>query len=359
MQEKVEEILQFIAPNARQDLKEIAVKHCLGFTGSDSGRELLGSHGSFLGSIISLLEDVNTEVTKNSFQILVNLSAEETFIRNILNIKDPDKGPTVLKVIFAILAQATSDLSDLACRLLCNLSRWSDGCQQVTEMLREGSVTLHMLVNKFTEGGKGHSEYDYLAPTIENLTQTTEGRRWLLDRTSGSLQKLLPYISCMWSEVRRRGIVGAVRNCCFEPDCHDWLLSDDVELLPHLLLPLAGPEEFDPDETDKLPVDLQYLAADKQREPCPCVRIMLIEAINQLCATKPCRLYIRDKQTYLILRELHKWEQDKLVLVACENLVDVMISDEPAPELENLHQVDIPEHLVDKFNKMDEELNKL
>jgi len=59
-------------------------------------------------------------------------------------------------------------------------------------------------------------------------------------------------------------------------------LSDAVDLLPRLLLPLAGPEELSEDEMDKLPVDLQYLQPDKQREPDADIRRMLVEALNQV-----------------------------------------------------------------------------
>ena len=60
------------------------------------------------------------------------------------------------------------------------------------------------------------------------------------------------------------------------------MLSDSVDLLPRLLLPLAGPEEFDDDDMDKLPDDLQYLSPEKTREPDPDIRIMLLEAIYQV-----------------------------------------------------------------------------
>ncbi len=53
-------------------------------------------------------------------------------------------------------------------------------------------------------------------------------------------------------------------------------------MLPRLLLPLAGPEEFDDDDTERLPADLQYLPPDKTREPDPDIRCMLIEAIYQV-----------------------------------------------------------------------------
>ena len=54
-------------------------------------------------------------------------------------------------------------------------------------------------------------------------------------------------------------------------------------------------------------------------------RLMLLEALNQLCATKVVREMLRKANTYLILREFHKWEKDKNCLLACENVVDILI----------------------------------
>lgn len=34
------------------------------------------------------------------------------------------------------------------------------------------------------------------------------------------------------------------------PGCHEWLLSDAVDVLPFLLLPLAGPEELTEEENE-------------------------------------------------------------------------------------------------------------
>ena len=63
---------------------------------------------------------------------------------------------------------------------------------------------------------------------------------------------------------------------------HDWLLSETVDILPHLLLPLAGPEELDEEEMEKLPPDLQYLGEEKERESDPVIRRMLLESLLQV-----------------------------------------------------------------------------
>ena len=72
-----------------------------------------------------------------------------------------------------------------------------------------------------------------------------------------------------------------IKFAYFTAAYHDWLLGDDVDILPRLLLPLAGPEEFDDDDMAKLPDELQYLEPDKQREDDPDIRKMLVEAVHQ------------------------------------------------------------------------------
>ena len=69
---------------------------------------------------------------------------------------------------------------------------------------------------------------------------------------------------------------------CFMLDYHEWLLGEEVDILPSLLLPLAGPEQYEEQEMEKLPEDLQYLPDDKQRETDPDIRKMLIEALTKV-----------------------------------------------------------------------------
>lgn len=82
---------------------------------------------------------------------------------------------------------------------------------------------------------------------------------------------------------------------------------------------------------------------------------MLLEAITQLCVNKENREFIRDKNTYVILRELHKWEKDRKSLLACENLVDILIRTEEEIGRENLKDLEVPADMQEKFTKMDED----
>lgn len=95
------------------------------------------------------------------------------------------------------------------------------------------------------------------------------------------VQRLLPLTQYPDSSVRRGGVVGTLRNCCFEhreswwgcclmggigcslgplwtglhscfsPGHHEWLLGPEVDVLPFLLLPLAGPEDFSEEEMER------------------------------------------------------------------------------------------------------------
>ena len=53
-----------------------------------------------------------------------------------------------------------------------------------------------------------------------------------------------------------------------------------MDILPYLLLPLAGPEEFSESEMDGLPLELQYLEETKEREGDIEIRKMLVEALT-------------------------------------------------------------------------------
>merc|ERR1719427_1636616 len=144
-------------------------------------------------------------------------------------------------------------------------------------------------------------------------------------------------------------------NCLFETEYHDWLLSEDVDILPFLLLPLAGPEEYSASENEELPIDLQYLPNDKQRETNREIIILLAESLFQLCSTKSCRLKLKDSGSYYILRELHKSvdEEDVKLGQAIENVIHVLIGDEPASEEhDNLREIKIPEDVAKKFENV-------
>ncbi len=68
-----------------------------------------------------------------------------------------------------------------------------------------------------------------------------------------------------------------------------------------------------------------------------------------MCATEHGRLYLRDKNAYLILRELDNWEKDEAITETIQNIISILIADEPAPGMENLDELEIPAEVAKKL----------
>ncbi|KAJ3653071.1 hypothetical protein Zmor_018988 [Zophobas morio] len=364
MGDTIQDLLKFIQIGARLDLKAVAVAHILGLTGTDPGIAALIEHPAVLVSLIALLDDNSAPIAKDSALCLVNISANEKASERLVDLDIAANAPpltkppenivaTTLKFIF----NAESKLADPCCMILSNLTRPSHLCEKIVEAIEKTGKGFDDIVNIFTKKqyNKVGANLHYLGPVLSNLSQSKRVRGFILDKERCVVQRLLPFTEYKDSLVRRGGVVGTLKNCCFEEDCHEWLLSQEVDILPRFLLPLAGNEEFDEEDNDKLPLDLQYLPEDKSREEDPDIRCMLMEALTQLCSIRKNREFIRDKNTYIILRELHKWEKDRKALLACENLVDILIRTEEEIGEDNLKEVHVPEDLHDDFQKADQE----
>ncbi|KAM3621007.1 uncharacterized protein V6R79_004862 [Siganus canaliculatus] len=339
------ELLSFLTPDTRPDVKGHATEYLLGLSGNRDGRCFLRSKRDLLVALFALTSDPSVAIAKDCFHILINLSADETLHQVLVS------EVQVLPTLIRNLVDPEYLLSDQICTILSNLSRHEKTCKTVFQVLQEEVGLAHLVQIFCTEGFNHKAKLHYLGPLLSNLTQLPEARSYVMDRDRCVVQRLLPFTQYEASAVRRGGVIGTLRNCCFDHTHHDWLLSDAVDLLPFILLPLAGPEELSEEENEGLPVDLQYLPEDKKREEDPDIRKMLLETLLLLMATRSGRQTLKDKNVYPVIRELHKWEKNVHVRAACEKLVQILIGDEPAPGMENLMGVEIPEDVEQKLKE--------
>uniref|UniRef100_A0A8C7X6P6 Protein HGH1 N-terminal domain-containing protein n=1 Tax=Oryzias sinensis TaxID=183150 RepID=A0A8C7X6P6_9TELE len=78
-------------------------------------------------------------------------------------------------------------------------------------------VGLAKLVDIFcAEAYNAKANLHYLGPLLSNLTQLPEARHTLMDRDRCVFQRLLPFTQYQASVIRRGGVVGTLRNCCFD-----------------------------------------------------------------------------------------------------------------------------------------------
>ncbi|TKS71437.1 Protein HGH1 -like protein [Collichthys lucidus] len=350
------ELLSFLSPGMRADVKAQATEYFLGLSGHRDGCRFLRSKPDILAGLFALTSDISIAIVKDCYFIFINLSADETLHQVLVG--DVKVLPGLLKN----LIDPEFMFSDQICTILSNLTRHEKTCKTVFKVIQE-EVGLAQVVEIFcTEGYNKNAKLHYLGPLLSNLTQLPEARNYILDKDRCVVQRLLSFTQFQASVVRRGGVIGTLRNCCFDHAHHEWLLSDAVDILPFLLLPLAGPEELTEEENDGLPVDLQYLPEDKKREEDPDIRKMLLETLLLLTATKAGRQTLKDKNVYPIMREFHNWEKDIHVTAACEKLVQVLIGDEPEEGMENLMELEIPEDVEEKLKvadaKEEQELEK-
>lgn len=102
--------------------------------------------------------------------------------------------------------------------------------------------------------------------------------------------------------IRRGGALGCIKNCAMDRGSMPWLLAAEdervrlpsdpsrlvkgVDVLPYVLSPLMGPEEYDIDEMETLPATLQFQPPTKTRERDTVLRMMCIEILLLLSTSE-------------------------------------------------------------------------
>lgn len=357
--ELLQGMCQYLYPNVRLDLKAIALKYVLGLTANH--RELLLKLSEILNQLVILMQDSSDSIRNDATMALVNITGDESGTNAMLiisessnSIKEKEYSLNLIEVCMRNIMNKSSILADPCCMILTNMTRPLHLVDRIITLIEHSGYTWDAMVAAFTakQYNTAGAELHYLGPVFSNLSQSSHVRRYLMDKNRCVIQRFFSFTEYSDSIIRRGGVIGTLKNCTFDTENHEWLLSPKVDLLSYLLLPLAGPEEFDDEDNDKLPINLQYLPETKTRESDPNIRLMLLEALNQLCATKVAREILREKNAYIILRELHKWEKDKSCLLACENVVDILIKTEEEIGLDNLKEVDVPSEYTEKFYKI-------
>jgi hypothetical protein len=121
------------------------------------------------------------------------------------------------------------------------------------------------------------------------------------------------------------------------------LPAPGIDALQHILLPLAGPDEFDLDTQEQLPDPLQFLPQTKQREPDSVLRLTHIETLLLLCTTFWGRDYLRTHGVYEVIRALHEQETNEAVSEHVERLVNLLKSAEGPETAQDLQVEEIEE----------------
>lgn len=217
-----------------------------------------------------------------------------------------------------------------------SLSQTSNLTQPPPDALSTSRSILDQLMDLFVKG-QSHSynkkaTFDYLAYVFADLAKHEAIRKYFL--TAQTYDGVIPLSKLKVfteheSEVRRKGVASTIKNVAFEVDEHPKFLDeDDINILPYVLLPIMGSEEYDVDETMDMLPDLQLLPPDKKREPDNTIITAHLETLLLLTTTREGRDFMRRVKVYPIVREMHSASRDEDVKEACDRLVQVLMRDE-------------------------------
>ena len=206
--DEITQLASFLKKDARVDLKISALTYILGLTGSSDGLDCIYAHKEILlPALLELTEDGLDAIANDSYLALVNIAANLRLARELVLLH------VIPKLLTLLLDPKCTDHVSM---ILSNLTRSSEGSKAVLDVLQSNNsnVQLHQLVGLFCTNRT--TKFHYMATVFSNISQLPSGRGLFLNPEQCVLQRLLPFMSFQDSLVRRGGIVGLVRNLCFE-----------------------------------------------------------------------------------------------------------------------------------------------
>lgn len=210
--EHLAELLGFLRPEARSDVKIAALGNLLGLTGTVDGRKLVSQQGDVVYRLLLALgsDDVEEAISRDALLALLNLSAYETAAESLVKLGFVPK-------LLQLITNPSHRHADKSCMLLSNLTRLPAGAQSMIETLKTGEPTLDQLVEIFNQSDYNkNAQLHYLATVFSNVSQLPAARQLFLDQTKPFVIRLLSFVQYQTSVVRRGGIIGLIRNLCFE-----------------------------------------------------------------------------------------------------------------------------------------------
>lgn len=242
--------------------------------------------------------------------------------------------------------------------LLANMAK-DDSLQRVLKLKRDipkqlsKSVwAMDQLMDCFVKGAQGaynkDADFDYLSYFFADLAKFPEGREYLTtpqehDANIIPITKIQVFTDHA-SHIRRLGVASTIKNVAFHVPAHPLLLSNlspdpslpppsiGANLLPYILLPLMGPEEYSDEDTEGMLDELQLLEPDKEREKDLDIMKTHLETLLLLSTTQESREALRRIQVYPIVRECHMHVDNEDVQEACDRVVQILMRKEEGEE---------------------------
>ncbi|KAI0482465.1 hypothetical protein GGR56DRAFT_685181 [Xylariaceae sp. FL0804] len=333
MPTELEELVGLVA-DPKPEVRAIAAEHLVPYSLSQPSLFKIDKMKPI--SNFKLLVKDHPKIAEHILTMLINLSADQEILSNLAT------DDRFLSEISRQVVIPTEPNANLISMLLANLAK-CDAFTKVLgrkqpppDVLQSNDVVLNQLVDLFVKGAEGtynkHADFDHLSYLFADLTKDAEIRRYFVTKQEYDgvlpINKLKVFTEHK-SDIRRKGVASTIKNVAFDVSSHPLFISEDgIDILPYILLPIMGNEEYDEEETMAMLPDLQLLPPDKTRDSDANIIQTHIETLLLLSSTREARERLREVKVYPIIRETHLRVQNEGVADACERLVQVLMRDE-------------------------------
>ncbi|KAF3431449.1 hypothetical protein FNV43_RR26180 [Rhamnella rubrinervis] len=333
MATELEELVDFLSSTSPQ-ITRVAVDIVRGLTGSDDGLQSLANYSKVLLPSLSRLLSGDKEVSEPAAEALVNLSQNSDLAAKMVEMG-------MIKTAMDVLYKPESSINGLLVMLLVNLTQLDAGIASLLQSGDEKMQGLYImkLVRSFCRSPSetGEDPFELVGSILVNISKQEEGRKLLLDPKRGLLKQIVRQFDST-SSLRKKGVSGTIRNCCFEAESElQNLLLISEFLWPALLLPVAGNKVYSEQDTSKMPLELGR-ALSIEREPVddPDICIQVLEAIYLIALQEAGRRAFWSVNGPRIVQVGYEDEENPKVMGAYEQLGSLLVNssgtEEPSTE---------------------------
>ncbi|OIT30330.1 PREDICTED: protein HGH1 homolog [Nicotiana attenuata] len=325
MATELEELIGFLS-SPSPPVKKLAVDIVRDYTGSEDGLESLGKYSTIVLPSLSRLLGEKKVVSEPAAQALVNLSQKPELAGKMVEMH-------MVKTSMETLYKQDCEITTLLIMLLVNLTQLDAGIDSLLQSADEKMHGLYVmkLVRSFclsSDEGEG-DPFEHVASVLVNISKKELGRKLLLDPKRGPLIKQIVQQFHSKSLLRKKGVAGTIRNCCFEAESQvQNLLLISEFLWPALLLPVAGNKVYSKEDTRKMPQELAS-ALSIEREPVtdPEIRVQALEAIYLLILQEAGRRAFWSVNGPRILQVGYQDEEDPKAMEAYERAGSLLLQE--------------------------------
>ncbi|KAH7683596.1 Protein HGH1 C-terminal protein [Dioscorea alata] len=331
---ELEELLGFLS-SPSPNLKQAALEIVRGLTGSDEGIASLAASPRALAlqPLTSLLRDPTPDLASSAADSLVNLSQNPSIAEGLVSL-----GTIPIAMDLVYKNGVDPGLASRLVMLLANLTQIDSGATALLQIGDDKMEGLYVskLVRSFCRSSSSEAKediFEHVSLVLVNISKLEAGRRILMDPKRGLLKQIVRQFDSS-SLLRKKGVAGTIRNCCFEADnqLQNLLLISEF-LWPALLLPVAGNKVYSQEDISKMPLEIgNALSHDREPVDDPEIRVQALEAIYLITLQEAGRRALWSVNGPRILQVGYEDEEDPKVMEAYESIGSLLVGNPDTDE---------------------------